>query len=230
MPSADQRPQRRPTPRPGTARTHRRGTCQRSCCASCAQPSPSTPAPPTPAGSASGTATAGCTAAPRWRSWVATDPSPSRRRSLPRCWMAPGSSSRAGITCCSPVPWRQHPNSAGPTPTASSSRSHPTCSGPATTPGAWPPRSTCSAPWSPGQTSWPMRWWAIRALRRGGSNQTTPSPSTATRSTTKQQPRAPAQTVAISCSVLLSPGGRPPPSGPRGQRRAIGVLGGCRHG
>ena len=46
----------------------------------------------------------------------------------------------------------------------------------------------------------------------------------------KQKPRAPAQTVASSCSVLLSPGGRSPPLGARGQRRAIGVLGGCRHG
>jgi hypothetical protein len=41
-----------------------------SCCASSARPSPSTPAPLPPAGSASGTATAGCTAAPRPRSWV----------------------------------------------------------------------------------------------------------------------------------------------------------------
>ena len=109
--SADQRPQRRPTPRPGTARTQRRGTCQPSCCASCVRPSPSTPAPPDPAGSASGTATAGCTAAPRSRSWVVTGPSPSRRRSLPGCWMDLASSSRAETTCCSPVRWPQHRNS-----------------------------------------------------------------------------------------------------------------------
>ena len=181
MPLADQRPRRRPTPRPGTARTHRRGTCQPSCWASCVPPSPSTPAPLTPAGSASGTATAGCTAAPRSRSWAPTGPPLSRRRSRPRCWMARASDFRAGTTCCWPVRWRQHPNSAGPTPTPSSFPSHPTCSGPRTRPGALLPRSTCSAPWSPGQTLWPGRWLATRALRRGGSNQTTPSPSTATR-------------------------------------------------
>jgi hypothetical protein len=65
--------------------------------------------------------------------------------------------------------------------------SHPTYSGPRTRPGALVPRSTCAAPWSPGPTPWPGRWWATRALRRGGSNQTTPSPSTATRSTPRQR-------------------------------------------
>jgi Major Facilitator Superfamily len=84
-PSPAQRPQRRSIPRPGTASPHRRETCRPSCCASCAQPSPSTPARLRPAGSASGTATAGCTAAPRSRSWVAAAPSPSHRCSLPRC-------------------------------------------------------------------------------------------------------------------------------------------------
>jgi hypothetical protein len=37
----------------------------------------------------------------------------------------PRSLSRAGTTCCSPVRWRQHPYSAGPTPTAPSSPSPP---------------------------------------------------------------------------------------------------------
>jgi hypothetical protein len=89
----------------------------------------------------------------------------------------------AGTTCCSPVRWRHHPNSAGPTPTAPSSPSPPTCSGRRTMPGAWPPRSTCSAPWSPGRKPSPRPWWATRSLRHGGSNRQTPSPLTATRST-----------------------------------------------
>ena len=114
MPLAD-RPQRRPGPRPGTTRTHRPGTCPPSSCASRAEPSPSTPVRPNPAGSACGTATAGCTAAPGPGSWVAASPSLSRPRSLPRCLMDPESGSRAGTTCCSPVRWRHHPNSAGPT-------------------------------------------------------------------------------------------------------------------
>jgi hypothetical protein len=80
---------------------------------------------------------------------------PSHRRSLPRYWTEPASGFRAETTYCSPDHWRQHPNSAGPTRTASSSPRHPTCSGRPTTPGAWPPRSTCSAPWSAGQMIWP---------------------------------------------------------------------------
>ena len=63
-----------------------------------------------------GTATAGCTAAPRWRSWVAAALSPSHWRCLPRCWTDPASVSRAGTTCCSPVRWPQRPTSAGPAP------------------------------------------------------------------------------------------------------------------
>ena len=83
---------------------------------------------------------------PRWGSWVPAAPCPSRPRSLSRSCMDPVSGSHTGTTSCSPVHWRQHPNSAGPAPVAASSRSHPTCSGPATTPGASPPRSTCTAP------------------------------------------------------------------------------------
>jgi hypothetical protein len=59
----------------------------------------------------------------------------------------------------------------------------PTCSGRRTTPGALLPRSTCSAPWSPDRRPSPRFSWATRALRYGGSNQQTPSPLTATRST-----------------------------------------------
>jgi len=65
----------------------------------------------------------------------------------------------------------------------------PTCSGRRTTPGASRLRSTCSAPWSPGQRPSPRRWWTTRALRHGGSNQQTPSPSTATRSTPRSMLR-----------------------------------------
>jgi hypothetical protein len=75
--------------------------------------------------------------------------------------------------------------------------SHPTCSGPKITPGASPPRSTCSAPWSPGRRPSPRRWWPTRALRHGGSNQQTPSRSTATRSTLEQESRAP------QCQILV---------------------------
>jgi hypothetical protein len=59
----------------------------------------------------------------------------------------------------------------------------PTCSGRRTTPGALLPRSTCSAPWSPDRRPSPRFSWVTRALRHGGSNQQTPSPLTATRST-----------------------------------------------
>jgi hypothetical protein len=103
-------------PMPWDGEPHRRGTYRPSCCTSCAQPSPSTPAPPPPAGSAYGTATAGCMAAPRWVSWGVAAPSPSHQRSLPRCWMDPASGFWAATTSCSPVHWRQHRARLGQSP------------------------------------------------------------------------------------------------------------------